>query len=120
MKRFNIHKPEYMFNTDQSGASFEKMNGPSLWKGVISAGPRLLQNMITTKGNLERVTGINVVSASGKSHKPVVVFHGKLAHYRKIRCRIQALHSVQPHVIYSRETPLVLTLVLCSNGCNDS
>ena len=78
MDRYNIRDPKFVFNMDQSGASFHKMVGRALRKGVASKGEPTVQKTIRTKGVLNRVTIMPVVSASGTSYKPVVVFRVNL------------------------------------------
>lgn len=80
---YNIRDPKFVFNMNQSGASFNKMVSRALRKGVTSKGAPDVQKNIRTKGDLNRVTIMPVVSTSGTAYKLVFVFLGKLAHYRK-------------------------------------
>lgn len=100
--RFNIKDPRHVFNLDESGASFHQITGRSLRKGVCMKGQKVQRIAVRTKGNLDHVTIMSVVSAAGVALKPVVVFPGKQAHYRKVQGQVQCLTSVLPpcHVFY--------------------
>ena len=83
--RYGIRDPRFIFNTDQSGSSFKRMCGRSLRKGYGRKDKKLQQACIRTRGQLDRVTVIPCISASGKAYKPVIVFPGIQPHYRKVR-----------------------------------
>ena len=113
LQRFNIKDPKYIFNLDQSGSSFAKMTGRSLWKGVGPKHTALIQSTVRTKGNLERVTVMPVVSAAGTTCKPVMGFPGKQAHFSRVKGEIQTLHSfLPPCYLYQRELPGVNTEIM--------
>ena len=47
-----------------------------------------------------------IVSASGHAYKPLFVFPGKQAHYRRLNGTTQTLHSfLPPSYIYQRDIP---------------
>lgn len=94
MKRFNINSPAQVFNMDQSGISLAKIVGRSLRKGVGPQNTILVQKTVRTKGSLDRVTIMPIVSADGKAYKPVVIFPGQRPHYRKVLGKLETLHSV--------------------------
>lgn len=94
MNRYNIHDAKFIFNMDQSGSSFEKIIGRSLRKGVGLIGQKLMQRTISTKGNLNRVTIMPVVSAAGKAFTHCLSFPGKTGHYRIVRGQYQTLQDV--------------------------
>ena len=91
---------------DQSGASFSKMTGRSLRKGVGPKSVNLKHSRVRTKGALEIVTVMPTVSAAGTCCKPVIVFPGKQAHSRRVNGTIQSLYSYLPSCyLYQREVP---------------
>ena len=96
MLRYRIRDSRFIFNLDQSGASFQKMVGRSLRKGIGRKGVKLIQKAIRTKGGLNRVTVMPVVSAAGLAYKPIVVYPGKRAHYRIVRGVVQTVQSFLP------------------------
>lgn len=113
MDRYRIKDARFVFNMDQSGASFAKMTGRSLRKGVGPRNVALIHSAVRTKGNLERVTVMPVVSASGVAFKPVIVYPGKQAHYRKVSGHIQTLHGfLPPCYFYQREVPGVDSAII--------
>lgn len=87
--RFNIRNPRYIFNKVHSGPSFAKMKGRSLRNGMERLELKLLQKALFIQENLGRVTVMSATAAHGTADKPVVVFSGTLAHYRKVGGQIQ-------------------------------
>lgn len=85
MERYSIRDPRSFLNMDQSGASFEKMVGRSLRKGVGPRNVALIHSAIRTKGNPDRVTVMPVMFAAGVAYKPVIVSQGEQVHYRCVR-----------------------------------
>ena len=86
--------------------SFERMNRRSLRRGVSHASQ---QNSIDVagmraRGNLNHVTMMVAVPANSHAFKPVIVFPGKLPHYRCISSgTIQIVHEfLPPSYIYHR------------------
>ena len=105
-KRYNIKDGSRVFNMDQSGISFAKMCGRSLRKAVTPENIKPVQIAVRTKGNLERVTIMPVVSASGQTYTPVIVFPGKQAQFRRVRGTLQTVHNfLPPCYFYQREVP---------------
>ena len=105
-KRYSINHDDFVLNMDQSGISFAKMVRRSLRKGIGSSGQTLTQKAIRTSGNLERVTVVPVVSASGNTYTPVVVYPGTQANYRKVRGQVQTVLQFLPNCyFYQREVP---------------
>lgn len=109
IKRYGIRSASQIVNMDQSGMSFKKMVGRSLRKGFVSNNKgnksSALQKTLSAKGNLDRVTIMPVVSACGKAFKPVVVYPGKLPHYRKVNGRFETLSDVlMPSYLYHNDT----------------
>ena len=94
VNRYNIHNPNFIFNMDQSGSSFENIIGRSLCKGVGLKGQNLRQMTISTKRNLNRVTIMPVVSAAGKMFTRCLIFPDKTGHYRVVRGQYQTLQDV--------------------------
>lgn len=77
LDRRRVRGAKYIFNTDQSGSSFPLMCGRSLRKGFgvfLCKGRKLQQVCTRTKGQLESVTVMPCVSASGKDYKTVIIF----------------------------------------------
>ena len=106
LDRYGIRDPRFIFNTDQSGSSFKRMCGRSLRKGYGKKDKKLQQACIRPRGQLDRVTVMPFISASGKAYKPVIVFPGIQPHYRKVRGQYQDLQSVLPECYLNyRETP---------------
>ena len=106
LSRYGIRDPCLIVNTDQSGSSFKRMCGRSLRKGYGKKNKKLQQACIRTKGQLDRVTVMPCISASGKAYKPVIVFPGVQPHYRKVRGQYQDMSSVLPQCYrHYRETP---------------
>ena len=104
--RYGIRDPRFIFNTDQSGSSFNIMCGRSLRKGYGKKDKKLQQACIRTKGQPDRVTVMPCISASGKAYKPVLVFPGVQPHYRKVRRQYQDMSSVLLECyLHYRETP---------------
>ena len=104
--RFYIKDSKFIFNMDQSDASFEKMVGRSLRKRYAPKERVLVQTGIRTKGKLDRVTVMPVVSAAGVAYTPVIVFPGIQAHYRRVRGKSQTLEDVlPPYHLFQREIP---------------
>jgi len=63
------------------------MAGRSL-RSVIGFKQReLVRSVLSTRGNLERVTVMPVVRASGDPYKTMVVFPGKQPHFRRVNGR---------------------------------
>lgn len=113
MVRYSIKDARFIFNMDQSGASFAKMTGRSPRKGV---GPRdavLINSGVRTRGKLERVTIVLVVSAADTAFKRVIMFPGKKAHFRRTNGNLQALHTfLLQCYLYQREVPGVDTAII--------
>lgn len=108
-KRYNIKHARQLVNMDQSGSSFKKMVGRSLRKGMVpsddSAKALALQKTLATRGSLDRVTVMPVVSADGHAYKPCVVYPGKHAHYRTVNGRKETLHDfLMKCYLYYNET----------------
>ena len=91
---------------DQSGISFAKMVGRCLRKVIDSSGQTLTEKAIRTRGNLEGVAVMPVVTASGNTYSQVVVYPGTQAHYRKVRGQVQTVQQFLPKCyFYQREMP---------------
>lgn len=109
INRYSIRSASQIINMDQSGMSFEKIVGRSLRKGFCDAATRkcslAVQKTLQTKGNLNRVTVMPVVSASGTAYKPVIVYPGKLPHFRTVNGKHETLYDSLPDCyIYYKET----------------
>jgi len=88
---------------DQSGASFAKVTGRSLRKGVRPKNMALIHTGVRTKGKLDHVTIMSVFSAAGTALKPVIVFPGVQAHHCVVKGQVQTLHSfLPPCYLYQR------------------
>ena len=106
LDRYNIRDARCIFNVDQSGSLFARMVGRSLRKGIGKPGQTLEQSNVRTKGQLDRVTIMPVVSAAGSTFKPVIVYPGKNPHYRKVRGHWQDFTAVLPECyLFYREVP---------------
>ena len=113
LDRYNIRDARCILNVDQSGSSFARMVGRSLRKGIGKPGQRLQQSNVRTKGQLDRVTIMPVVSTAGSTFKPVTVYPGKNPHYRKVRGHCQELTAVLPEFyLFYREVPGVDTPIM--------
>jgi len=77
MHGYHIKDASLIFNMDQSGASFAKMTDRSLRKGVAPLNTTLVHSAARTRGCLERVTVMPVVSGGGVAYKLVIVYPGK-------------------------------------------
>ena len=75
--RYNIRDARCILNVDQSGSSFARIVGRSPRRGMEKPGQRLQQSNVRTKGQLDRVKIMPVVSAAGSTFKPVIVYPGK-------------------------------------------
>ena len=86
LKRYHINKASHIFNIDECGVSFDKMNCRSLRRGVAHASVSRAMHFATirTRGNLNHVTVMAVISADGKEYKLFLVSPGKLPHYRRL------------------------------------
>ena len=96
VNRYNIRDSNRIFNLDDCGISFSKMARRSLRKGIGYKAKNLVTTAVDSKGNLDHVTVMAVVIASGKAYKPVIAFPGKQAHYRNIEGTTQTLQDVLP------------------------
>ena len=94
--RFYIKDSTFIFNMDQSGASFEKMVGRSIIKRYGAKERVLEQTGIRTKGKLARVTVMPVDSSAGVAYTSMIVFPGIQAHYRHFHGQILTWEDVLP------------------------
>ena len=98
--RYRIDEPSRVFNLDESGASFDKMTGRSLRRGVGPSSDKsksITRAGLQTKGRLNHVTVMGVVSADGRAYKPAVVFPGNQHHYRVLASgKRQTVHDFLP------------------------
>lgn len=70
--RFNVRDPSRIINLDETGISFKSMTSRSIRRGIGIRKKHLFTTVARTKGNLERLTLMGVVSASGHAFKPLV------------------------------------------------
>lgn len=109
IKRYNIKSAKQIVNMDQSGISFKKMVGRSLRKGFrdnSKGNKSTVQNTLSAKGNLDRVTLMPVVAAHGSAFTPCVIYPGKQPHFRKVRGRFETLGDVlmKSHLYYNEHS----------------
>lgn len=84
-----------MFNIDQFGSLFAKIIGRPLRNGCVSRRKDLvLYKTLKTKGNLDRVSIVLMVSTGCKVYIPEVIFLGKHPHFRGRGAIIQTLNDV--------------------------
>lgn len=103
--RYSINNAKHLFNTDQSAAYFAKMTGQSMRKCVGRKNMQLVLIEARTKGNLERLALMPMVSADGALYKPVLVLTEIFSHFRKMNSVHQTLHSVSPPCyLFQRES----------------
>ena len=97
MDRFNVHDARRIFNIEESGVSFRTLARKILRKGITTRDKQYaFSSLVSTKGNLDRVTVLCVVNAAGESFKPAVVFPGKQPHYRRVDEVVETIHSYLP------------------------
>lgn len=117
MKRYNIREAWQIFNMDETGHSFKRLVERSLRKVIGPKGRNLTLHASKTKGNLESVTVMPVLSASGTRYKPVVMYTGKQVHYRKVRGILQTIHSFLLTALRSAVVSLNLRKCSCFTYC---
>ena len=104
MNRYGITEARRVFNLDESGVSFRKMGHCSCRKVVGLENNNFVCSLVRTKGNLDRLTVMCVVNAAGEQYKPVVVYPGKKAHFRRIHGSVETiLDYLPPCYFYQRE-----------------
>lgn len=70
MKRYRIREARFVFNLDQSGTSIARITGRrSMRKGIGHVGHKLIQANFGTKGNLQHITVMSVVSADESTNQ---------------------------------------------------
>lgn len=123
MDRYNVNEAERIINLDQSGMSFNIKLGRSLRRGFVNGNEKkkelTLQKTLETKGNLDRVTIMPVVSASGFAFKPCVIYPGKLPHYRKVNNTVETLKDVlMPNYFYYNDSSAANSNILLDSAKN--
>lgn len=88
---------------DLLGALFAKIEWRGLRKGKGRREAIFVQKDLTTKEILDQFTVMPMVSADGVAYKPLIVYPGTLAHYRKVQNQVQSLNSVlSPCYVFQR------------------
>lgn len=105
IKRFNIRDPNRIFNCDETGIILNKSSRRTLRKGVGGAHKTLQQIEIVTKGGLDHVTLMGIVSASGNAYKPAIIFPGKHARYRIVNGNVETMHTCLPPCYFYQKDP---------------
>lgn len=102
-----MDEARYIFNTDHSGSSFNKLVRHSLHGGAFDVSTaRPLRQRISEKGNLDRVTIMPVDMAAGNSLMLVVIYPGQSANYRYVHDQSQTfLDVLMPCKLQYQEKP---------------
>lgn len=100
MTRFIITEGSRVFTITDSGILFENTLERSLCNGVASAGKELFSPGITTRGNFDCITIMELFNALRKQFRPVVVFSGVKGYFRRVNESTQTLHSVLPECYF--------------------
>ena len=85
---------------DESGISFRKMAARSFRRAVGLRSDRLVQAAVKRNGNLERLTVMAVVNASGCSFNPIVVYLDKQPHYRRVMGKLNHYITISRTAIF--------------------
>jgi len=89
------------------------MTGRSLRKCFGAQKGALVHSTVRTKGKLEKVTVIPIVSVAVVALKPAIVFPEKQAHYCRLNGQLQTLHTFLPPChLYQREIPGVESAII--------
>ena len=84
LMRYNIREPRFIFNLDESGASFKKVTGRSLRKAVTTNSHTAIAVVCRTKGKLDHITVMSVANSAWVTLKYVVVYPGREVHHRVV------------------------------------
>lgn len=93
IERYDIRHARQILNLDQCCVFFRATGRRAKRKMLMKKNTAKLCKTIVKTKNIDHVAIISVLSASGFEYKPVVVYPGVQAHYRKVRGTTDTLHD---------------------------